>query len=64
MIEDVAVHLDVDFYLVPAERVVALGASSRIIERLEVSWPSPVIEDQLLIKIPEIGHHPKTSLTL
>jgi len=48
--------LQVERQPIPAERVVALGVPVGGFNRAEVARPAVVVEDDLLIELPEIGH--------
>src|ERR1051326_9090710 len=58
----VAVELHVQLNAVTAQRVVSLGPAIRGIEPLEVPRVAVVVEDDLLVQIAEVVHHPAKRL--
>src|SRR5437667_4818954 len=62
--DELVLSHDLNRHAVTAERVVALRSLGRTRQPPEVPRLPVVIEDDLLIQLAELGHHPKTSRTL
>src|SRR3990172_12736569 len=60
----VSVHLEVDGELVSAQRVMPFRRPVRACQLLIIAGLLAVIEYDLLIELPEVGHQANTSLTL
>src|SRR2546425_9261876 len=70
VLDHAVLDLQVERQPIPAERVVALGVPVGAFHRAEVARPAVMVEDDLLIELPKIGHwgppvgHVKSSRTL
>src|SRR3989440_1094913 len=64
VLDHVARELQVEGDLIAAERVDSLGAPVRPLWLAAVAGLLAVVDDDLLVEVPQLGAHPKTSRTL
>src|SRR5690606_19583848 len=62
--DSLVIDLQVEPQLVAAQRVVAVGAAVRIGDLPKIARLLGVIDDQLLVEIPQVRHQPNSSFTL